>query len=303
MKNMKTSALSGLKRKENIPVGAVMVIGGGIAGIQASLDLAESGFKVYLVESSPAIGGNMARLDKTFPTNDCSMCILSPKLVEAARHRNIDLLTLSDIKNVSGQAGDFSVRVLEKARYVDIEKCTGCGICLEHCPTRNMPRFDVEKKPVLISAEHKTLLEELLGKHGREERAVIRVMQEINARLTYLPREVLAYLSEATNVPLSRIYRIGSFYKAFSFERRGRHTISVCDGTACHIRGAPKLIAELKRELSVNVGQTTPDGRFYLEIVRCLGCCSLAPVMKVNERIYGGVKPTNLARILKDYPR
>jgi NADH:ubiquinone oxidoreductase subunit E len=244
----------------------------------------------------------MARLDKTFPTNDCSMCILSPKLVEAARHRNIDLLTLGEVKNVSGHAGDFSVRVTEKARYVDIEKCTGCGLCLENCPTRNMPRFDVEKKPVLISAEHKSLVEELLGEHGREERAVIRVMQEINARLTYLPRDVLAYLSEATNVPLSRLYRIGSFYKAFSFERRGRHTISVCDGTACHIRGAPKLIAELKRELSVNIGQTTTDGRFYLEIVRCLGCCSLAPVMRVDERIYGGVKPTNIAKILKDYP-
>lgn len=302
MKNMKTSALPGLKRTENVSVGAVMVIGGGIAGIQASLDLADSGFKVYLVESSPAIGGNMARLDKTFPTNDCSMCILSPKLVEAARHRNIDLLTLSDVKKVSGHAGDFSVSVTEKARYVDIEKCTGCGLCLENCPIRNRPRFDVEKKPVLIGAEHKTLVEELLGEHGREERAVIRVMQEINARLTYLPREVLAYLSEATNVPLSRLYRIGSFYKAFSFERRGRHTISVCDGTACHIRGAPKLIAELKRELSVNIGQTTTDRRFYLETVRCLGCCSLAPVMKVDERIYGGVKPTNIAKILKDYP-
>lgn len=110
-------------------VGAVLVIGGGIAGIQAALDLAESGQKVYLLESSPAIGGAMAKLDKTFPTNDCSTCILSPKLVEAGRHLNIELITYADLENVQGQAGHFTVKIKKKPRYVDPEKCTGCGLC------------------------------------------------------------------------------------------------------------------------------------------------------------------------------
>jgi len=110
-------------------VGAVLVIGGGIAGIQAALDLAESGQKVYLLESSPAIGGNMARLDKTFPTNDCSTCILSPKLVEAGRHLNIELITYADLESVRGQTGRFTVKIRRSPRYVDPEKCTGCGLC------------------------------------------------------------------------------------------------------------------------------------------------------------------------------
>ena len=109
--------------------GAVMVVGGGAAGIQASLDLAESGYKVYLVEKDSAIGGTMAQLDKTFPTNDCSMCIISPKLVEAGRHLNIELLTLTEVLEVNGQAGDFTVRLQQKPRYIDIDKCTACGEC------------------------------------------------------------------------------------------------------------------------------------------------------------------------------
>ena len=110
---------------DNKTVGSVLVIGGGIGGIQASLDLADSGYRVYLLESLPAIGGVMPTLDKTFPTNDCSMCILAPKLVEAGRHPNIELLTYSDFESIEGEAGHFSVRVRRKPRYVDPEKCTG----------------------------------------------------------------------------------------------------------------------------------------------------------------------------------
>ncbi|MDY7042520.1 MAG: FAD-dependent oxidoreductase, partial [Chloroflexota bacterium] len=104
------------------PIGAGLVIGGGIAGVQAALDLADSGIKVYLVEKSPAIGGRMAQLDKTFPTNDCSMCILSPKLVEAGRHRNIELITNAELASLTGRAGDFTATVLRRARYVDVDK-------------------------------------------------------------------------------------------------------------------------------------------------------------------------------------
>jgi heterodisulfide reductase subunit A len=116
--------------------GSVAVVGGGIAGIQAALDLADSGFKTYLIESRPSIGGVMSQLDKTFPTNDCAMCILSPKLVETARHPNIELISYSDVKSISGKAGDFKVKIVKKARYVDETKCTGCGSCTEKCPSK-----------------------------------------------------------------------------------------------------------------------------------------------------------------------
>ncbi len=127
--------------------GAVMIVGGGISGMQSALDLANSGFKVYLVESSPAIGGKMAQLDKTFPTNDCSMCIVSPKLVEVGRHRNIELLTHSEVVGLEGEAGNFKARIVQHARYVDIDKCTGCGLCEIACPVTQVSYFPQQPEP------------------------------------------------------------------------------------------------------------------------------------------------------------
>jgi len=117
------------------PVGSVMVVGAGIAGMQASLDLADAGFRVYLVEKGPSIGGKMAQLDKTFPTNDCSMCILSPKLSECGRNVNIDIITLATVKSISGTPGRFKVVLHKEPRYVDESKCTNCGLCSQYCPT------------------------------------------------------------------------------------------------------------------------------------------------------------------------
>jgi heterodisulfide reductase subunit A-like polyferredoxin len=111
-----------------------MVVGAGIAGIQASLDLAETGYRVYVVEPKSAIGGHMAQLDKTFPTNDCAMCIVSPKLVGVGRHLNIELMNSAEVIDVAGTAGDFFVRVRHNPRYVDPEKCVGCGDCADVCP-------------------------------------------------------------------------------------------------------------------------------------------------------------------------
>ena len=119
--------------------GSVVVIGGGIAGIQTSLDLTELGFKVYLVERTPSIGGRMAQLDKTFPTNDCSLCILAPKMVEVFRNPNIELMTYHEVKKVEGKPGDFTVTVLKKPRYVDETKCKGCGDCATKCPKIEVP--------------------------------------------------------------------------------------------------------------------------------------------------------------------
>ena len=116
-----------------------MIVGGGVSGIQAALDLANSGFKVYLVDKSPSIGGRMAQLDKTFPTNDCSMCILSPKLIEVSKHLNIELITNADIIKAEGEKGNFKITVRKRARYIDASLCTGCGTCYTNCPVRYRP--------------------------------------------------------------------------------------------------------------------------------------------------------------------
>ena len=114
--------------------GAALVVGGGVAGIQCSLDLAEGGYKVYLVEKAPALGGHMAQLDKTFPTNDCSMCTLAPKLVEAGRHLNIEIVTNSELIGLEGEPGKFDAKIYHHARFVDPDLCTSCGECAPGVP-------------------------------------------------------------------------------------------------------------------------------------------------------------------------
>ncbi len=128
-------------------VGAVMVVGGGIAGMQASLDLAESGYKVYLVEKKSAVGGHMAQLDKTFPTNDCAMCTISPRLVDTSSHLNIEIITDSDVAALAGTAGAFTATLRTKPRYIKVDTCNGCSKCAEVCPESLPSLFDEGLKP------------------------------------------------------------------------------------------------------------------------------------------------------------
>ncbi|MDY0042285.1 MAG: FAD-dependent oxidoreductase, partial [Desulforhabdus sp.] len=139
--------------REREKIGAVTIVGGGIAGIQSALDIANSGFKVYLVEEQPSVGGTMAQLDKTFPTNDCSSCMMGPKLVELANHRNVDILAYSELLDVTGEPGNFKAVVRKKARAVDPEKCVGCGICAAKCPIRVPDPFNCdlcERKAITV---------------------------------------------------------------------------------------------------------------------------------------------------------
>jgi heterodisulfide reductase subunit A len=154
------------------PVGAVLVIGGGIAGMQASLDMADSGFRVYLMDSSPTIGGAMSQLDKTFPTNDCSMCIMAPKLVETGRHHNIELITNAELEKLEGGPGNFNVTLKKRARKVDESKCTGCGICTQRCPVEVPDEYNrgfksrkaiYVKYPQAVPPTHSIDLEQCIG--------------------------------------------------------------------------------------------------------------------------------------------
>jgi heterodisulfide reductase subunit A-like polyferredoxin len=128
--------------KPSQKIGAVMVVGGGIGGMQASLDAAAAGFKVYLVERDISIGGVMAQLDKTFPTNDCSTCMISPKLIEVAQHPDIEIVTQSEVAGMEGEAGNFRVTLRQEPRYIDLTKCNACGACVEVCPVEMPSTFD-----------------------------------------------------------------------------------------------------------------------------------------------------------------
>ena len=136
---------------EEKKVGAALIVGGGIGGMQAALDLAACGIKVYLVETKPSIGGVMSQLDKTFPTNDCAMCTQAPRLVEIGRHKDIEILSLSEVESVKGEPGNFDVTIRKRPRYVDVNKCTGCSLCFSGCPVVIKNAFDLglsERKAV-----------------------------------------------------------------------------------------------------------------------------------------------------------
>ncbi len=126
---------------KKVPVNPVtLIIGAGIAGIQAALNIAESGKKVYLIEKTPSIGGHMSHFDKTFPTLDCAACILTPKMVTVGRHRNVDLMTCAEVIEVSGYVGNFKVKIRKNPRFVRTDLCNGCGECWQECPSTTSPR-------------------------------------------------------------------------------------------------------------------------------------------------------------------
>lgn len=145
-------------------------------------------------------------------------------------------------------------------------------------------------------------LDEIIeGEYGGDKENLIMMLQAIQHHYNYLPRPALAYLSEKTGVPLSRIYGIATFYATFSLEPRGRNLITVCLGTACHVRGAKRVQEQIEQHLRICSGQTTEDKCFTLETVRCIGCCSLGPVLKINEDVHARLTPDQVAKTLDSY--
>ncbi|MEI8372122.1 MAG: NAD(P)H-dependent oxidoreductase subunit E [Planctomycetota bacterium] len=283
-------------------IGAVLVCGGGIAGIQASLDLSSAGFRVYLVEESPSIGGNMARLDKTFPTGDCATCIISPKLVECVRDYNIDVLTMADVTALDGEAGHFSVKVRKRPRSVKSEKCTGCGDCWAVCPVRNTAESPPPFQPSEPLDESDAVkLRDILARYEGGLGSLMPVLQEIDQAYGYLPKRILEHLACAWGVRIAEILRVASFYDRFRLEPVGRHVVEVCEGTSCHSRGSRELRERLEKELGIRPGETDKSGRFTLRTVRCLGLCALSPAMKIAGRSFARVNIDRVAEILEQF--
>lgn len=280
--------------------GSALVLGGGIAGMQTTLDLASSGIKVYLVDNKPAIGGVMAQLDKTFPTNDCSMCIMAPRLVEIGKHKDIEILTLSEIEKIEGEAGNFKVTLNKKPRYIDEEKCTGCGTCVANCPTRNEVQILLKTK-VILEPQYKDAVPEIIKKYRDRKGPLMSILQEINSTYNYLPENVLYFVSQETGYPISHILRIATFYSSFSIVPRGKHIINVCMGTACYVKGSDRLMDKLSEILGIKENETTNDMEFTLKSVRCIGCCGLAPAVMVGENVHGKLIPKSIPEVIEQY--
>ena len=279
-----------------------LVIGAGIAGIEAALKLAEAGRKVYLVEREPSIGGHMAQFDKTFPTLDCAACILTPKMVQVGKHPNIELMTYSEVEDVSGYVGNFKVKVRRKARYVDETKCTGCGECIQNCLVRNQAyTAPVEPPEIDLAPEDRETLDRIVAKYQGKDGVVVPAMQDVQEEFNYLPEDALRYLCQKLDIPLSLSYGLATFYNAFSLTPLAENTVRVCTGTACYVKGAKFILEALKKELGIEVGGITDDKRFSLETVNCLGCCGQAPVVTVNDDVYGYMKQTKVSGLIKKY--
>ncbi len=281
-------------------IGAALVVGGGIGGMQAALDLAAGGIKVYLADSKPAIGGVMAQLDKTFPTNDCAMCTMAPRLVEIGRHRDIELLTLSDVERVQGQPGNFTVTLGRRPRFVNETKCTGCGSCVANCPTRNQVQ-PLESLPLELEPPLRETVAAILTRHRGREGPLMPILQEVNGALNYFPENVLRYIAQETGYPLAHVYRIATFYSAFSVVPRGKYVINVCMGTTCYVRGGERLMEKISDLLKVPPEGTTPDLKFTLKSVRCIGCCGLAPALMVRDEVYGKLARKDIPDIVRKY--
>ena len=142
-------------------------------------------------------------------------------------------------------------------------------------------------------------VEAILGKYGRNKRFLVSILQDIQREYHYLPKEILVDVSQALNLPLSQIFSVATFFKAFSLEPRGRHLVNVCVGTACHVRGATRVLESIERETGIKSGETDADLKFSLEAVNCLGCCALGPVMVVDGEYHGKLSTAKVAEILK----
>ena len=174
---------------------------------------------------------------------------------------------------------------------------------MANCLVRNRAYTESpEPEPLGLTPKELDEVNSILAEHVGERGAILPILQDINAKYNWLPPGAVRRVSEVIGIPLSRVLRIATFYNVFSLEPRGEHIIRVCMGTACHVKGGMRILEGLERELDVRAGGTTEDRRFTLEAVRCLGCCGLAPVVTIDEDVYGRITPQKIVKALDKYP-
>ena len=144
-------------------------------------------------------------------------------------------------------------------------------------------------------------VDKILIKNNYDSAHLVAILQQVQSVFNYLPEEAMHKVADQLNLPVSHIYAVATFYKAFSLTPRGDHQVHICTGTACHVRGAPMILGQLQRDLGIGEGETTDDLKFSLDTVRCVGCCSLAPVVRIDEETYGKVTQRQTSKILKKY--
>ena len=223
----------------------------------------------------------MARLDKTFPTGDCATCIISPKLVECMRDHNIDVLTMADVIALQGEAGPFPGRSAAAAAQRGCRQVHRLRRLLAGLSGAVVPQPTPAFQPACGWTRGRGLAR-YSWPATRRPAPLIPFLQDINDQRRYLPQPMLEYLAVRLDIPLAEILRVASFYNAFSLEPVGRHVIEICLGTACFVRGSGMLMERLEGELGIRDGGTDGEGRFTLRSVRCIGCCALAPAMRIG---------------------
>jgi len=187
---------------------------------------------------------------------------------------------------------------------VDPAKCTGCGTCLEVCPVRyevQLPEEKARARAAYAEATEEVAVTGIIDRHRDERGNLLPILLDINRQFNWLPRPALEQVSDELKLPLAEILRVASFYNAFSLVPRGKHIVNICMGTGCFVKGSTRLLDRLERELGIKHGETTEDMLFTLEVVRCIGCCALAPAMRVGEDTFGRLTPGMVPKILKSY--
>jgi NADH-quinone oxidoreductase subunit E len=209
------------------------------------------------------------------------------------------------LQDVTGEPGDLSVSLNQHPRYVNPEKCTGCGVCLDACPIRYEvqlpPGEEAAARTAYADAVEEAAVAEIIARHRDERGNLLPILLDINRHFNWLPRAALEHVSGELKTPLTEILRVASFYNAFSLVPRGQHIINVCLGTGCFVKGSPRILDQLERKLGVKHGETTDDMLFTLEVVRCIGCCALAPAVRIGEATFGRVTPGQISKIIDSY--
>ena len=230
------------------------------------------------------------------------MCTMAPRLVEVGRHKDIQILSLSEVQGVRGQPGNFTVTLNKQPRFVDETKCTGCGTCVTNCPTRTVVQ-PVEVPVVELEPSLRETVANIIARHRNRQGPLMPILQEVNATLNYFPEGVLKYIAQETGYHLTHLYRIATFYSAFSVVPRGKFVINVCMGTTCYVRGSERLMEKVTDLLAIKPGETTSDMKFTVKSVRCIGCCGLAPALMVGSEVYGKLVRTDIPEIVRKYQK